>query len=183
MDEQNQPDPRDNDRTERFVTLLATAEPRVHSYILTLLPNWADAEEVLQQANIALWRKFDEFEEGTNFVAWARSIAHFEVLRFRQKRGRDRLVFSEALMERLDQTVADQSDRLAAETDALAGCLAKLPPDDRDLVHRCYSGDEKLNTIADELGTTGNALYKKLGRLRRALLTCVTAALKHEGWS
>ena len=41
-----------------------------------------DAEDVLQEANLVLWRKFDQYQEGTNFFAWACQIIRYEVLKY-----------------------------------------------------------------------------------------------------
>ena len=56
---------------EEFVGLLMGSQQRVFSYILTLLPNVADAQDVLQETSIVLWRRLAEYEPGTDFTAWA----------------------------------------------------------------------------------------------------------------
>ena len=61
-------------------------ERMVYGYILSLVPNWADADEILQETNIRLWEEFEKFQPGTNFAAWAIRVAHFQVLTWR-KRG------------------------------------------------------------------------------------------------
>ena len=53
---------------------------RLYAYILQMLPNRADADDVLQRANLVMWTKREELVEGSNFVAWAARIAYFEVL-------------------------------------------------------------------------------------------------------
>ena len=45
-------------------------------------------EDVFQAANLVLWRKFDQFEPGTNFFAWACQIIRYEVLKYREKYAR-----------------------------------------------------------------------------------------------
>ncbi|MFN7134755.1 MAG: guanylate kinase, partial [Myxococcales bacterium] len=51
-----------------------------------------DSEEVIQETNLVLWREFDRFQEGTNFAAWACRVALNQVLAWRKKRQRDRLL-------------------------------------------------------------------------------------------
>ena len=34
-----------------------------------------DAEDILQACRLTLWKQFETFEPGTNFLAWARKIA------------------------------------------------------------------------------------------------------------
>jgi len=170
-----------DDRTERFVALLGKAQLKLQAYVVMLVPNPSDADEVLQNTNIALWRKFDEFEPGTSFLAWARAVALIEAKRFRQAAGRDRLMFNDDLMDRLAATVDRDADRLAAERDALADCLGKLPEPDRQLVQRCYQGEESIAAISGELGLQTGTLYVKLHRLRRLLFDCITGRLGREG--
>lgn len=50
---------------------------------------------------MVLWRKFDQFEPGSRFDQWAFRVARNQILYYRQKITRERLFFSQALMDRL----------------------------------------------------------------------------------
>ena len=65
-----------------FVRLLTGQQRQLYLYIIALLPNPTDVDDVLQATNMVLWSKADEFEPGSDFGAWARRVAHFEVLAF-----------------------------------------------------------------------------------------------------
>src|SRR5205814_6679679 len=67
----------------QFIRLMTRHERLVYGYILSLVPNWADADEILQETNIRLWEEFEKFQAGTNFAAWAIRVAHFQVLTWR----------------------------------------------------------------------------------------------------
>ena len=73
------------DRGERFMRHLMGNEHRIYGFILSLVHNWSDADDLLQDVTAIMWRKFDLYEPGTNFCAWALKIARFEVLNFRKK--------------------------------------------------------------------------------------------------
>ena len=73
----------DDARYEAFVRLLVESEPRMLSYLRGLLPGWHDVEEVAQEASLVAWRKFAQFEQGTNFCGWLLTIARFEALKYR----------------------------------------------------------------------------------------------------
>ena len=60
--------------------MLTGHQRQLYLFILTLLPNPNDADDVLGDVNTLLWTKADDFEPGTNFTAWAYRVAHFEVL-------------------------------------------------------------------------------------------------------
>ena len=62
---------------------------------------------------------------------------------------------------------------MEAERAALDGCLKQLPEVDRNLLLACYSRQMKINEIAERLGRTPTSLYKKVNRLRGALLNCI----------
>ena len=54
------------DRTDQFIRLFSREEPRLHAYILTMVPNWSDAADILQETSAVLWKKFDEFSQKEN---------------------------------------------------------------------------------------------------------------------
>ncbi len=166
-------------RHEQFVGLFARHQFAIFSYILSLLPNWADAEDVFQQTSIVLWRKFDEFDaEGptSNFVRWGCQIARFKVLNYLKKLGRDRHVFSDRLLGLLAHEGIETAGQLDDERRALNACLGKLQARHRNLLHACYSGTT-IKEVAQRLGRTPNSLYKLLNRIRQRLLRCIEQTL------
>lgn len=165
------------DRHQQFLLLYTRSHAALFSYILSLLPNWSDAEDILQQTCLVLWQKFAEFEPGTDFVAWSCSIARYKVLNSLRARGRDRHVFATDVLERLADEGLVDVQRLDAERKALNYCLQKLPPDERDLVHTCYDVGASIKRVAEHLGRSPNSCYKLLNRIRESLLRCVEARL------
>ena len=68
---------------EDFVRLFTQAQRPLYLFILPLVHTTADADEVLQETNVVMLSKWIQFELGTNFLAWCRTIARLEVFRFR----------------------------------------------------------------------------------------------------
>src|SRR5262245_18972639 len=124
----------DPQRMDAFVRLLGQNQRRVFLYVMGLVPNWSDAEEIIQETNLVLWREFHTFQLGTNFAAWACKVAFHQVLAFRKKRQRDRLEFSPAFLEAVAAEAAEDADFLEERSQALAGCIGKLPEAHRDLL-------------------------------------------------
>src|ERR1700746_3764429 len=87
-----------------FLRLFLQNERRLYAYILTLLPNRADADDVLQDASLVMWDKFDDEQPPEDFTAWGCRIAYFKVLDFYKKRQRSRVCFSQAMLERVAET-------------------------------------------------------------------------------
>jgi RNA polymerase sigma-70 factor, ECF subfamily len=87
-------------REERYLGLLLAHQRRIFAYVLALVPHWSDAEDVVQETSAVLWRKFDEFTPGTDFNAWALSIARYQVMNFRKKQRRGPARLSEQTWRR-----------------------------------------------------------------------------------
>jgi RNA polymerase sigma-70 factor (ECF subfamily) len=170
-------------QNEQFVRLFARNQPSIFGYILSLLPNWTDAEDVLQQTSMVLWQKFDEFRQddpNSDFTRWACGIARYKILNYRKKQGRDKHLFSQNLLEILAEESLNSIPHLNAERRALASCLDKLNHRSRQLIHSCYAGTKTIKEIAVQLGRTPNSLYKALNRIRGQLLSCVAQTLAME---
>ena len=165
------------DRAEEFVFLLARHERPLGAYVMTMVPHAQDADDILQEAKVVMWRNFAQFQAGTNFGAWARKVAFHQVLAFRKRKHRDRLDFSEDFL----RTVADEAETSAEHLEqrerVLHDCVAKLPADHRETLHLRYQENLPLEDMAERLGRTAGALYRLLSRVRHVLHECVTKNL------
>jgi RNA polymerase sigma-70 factor (ECF subfamily) len=170
-------------KSKLFLRLFLQNERRVYAYILTLLPNRADADDVLQEASLVLWDKFDERHPPDDFAAWGCRIAYFKVLDFYKKSHRCRVRFSQALLERLGEAAVEQAATLQLDPrrEALAGCIDKLNPRDRDLLARRFAEGATTRSTARQVGRSVEAVYKALAKIRQALFDCVTRTLAQEG--
>lgn len=136
-----------------------------------------DAEEILQETNLVVWRKADRFTPGTSFFAWSSRIATFEVLKHRERRGREKLRFTPEFIDAIARDAAEASENWEERRRALSACLGKLRPRDRELVERRYAPGENGKSVAEDLGRPINAVYQSLGRIRRTLMECVNRQL------
>jgi len=165
-----------------FVGLLTEHQSALRFYVASLLPGEPAAADVTQQANTTIWRKRAEFEPGTNFRAWAFSIARFEVLNFRKKMARDsRRVFSDELEEIMAEEIAEHSGGIDERQEALKHCLGKLRPADRELIRHRYDDGSPLRDFAARTGRSVGGLKVTLHRLRSALRDCVERQIGSEG--
>jgi RNA polymerase sigma-70 factor (ECF subfamily) len=167
---------------DRFVEQFVRSQDRVYAYIVTLLPNRIDAEEVFQQTSLALWKKWPEYDPTRDFLRWACGMAHLEVAVFLRKRnGRESLALSDDVLLEVAQVRLDMQDSLEIRRQALLHCLSQLKQHSRELLERCYAGKHTIRQIAAELRIRPNALYMTLKRLRRTLFECINRALAAEG--
>jgi RNA polymerase sigma-70 factor (ECF subfamily) len=155
--------------------MVIDAQRRLNAYILTLVPNLADADDVLQETNATLLRKQVEFELGTHFWPWACRVAYFEVLAFRRRRQRDRLAcgFDDELLSQLGADAVAHFGNLDERLSALDDCMGRLTMKDRDLIHLRYCQQQDARQIAGRLGRTVRAVYQALYRIRNDLAQCV----------
>lgn len=168
---------------EAFVRLLLANQRDLFRYVVTLVPSLADAQEVMQETALALWRKFGDYDPGQPFVPWARQFAYFEALRFCRARSKYLAFLSGDLLERLAREREATEPALEERRAALRHCLAKLPARDRELVEVRYAGDQPLAAFAERTGSSVHMLKKTLVQVRRALLDCVTRRLASGGAS
>lgn len=173
--------PPDDARYEAFVRQFVAREPRLRAFLRTLLPAWEDVDDALQETSLVAWRKFRQFEEGSNFLNWLFAIARFEALKVRRQRARSPLVFSEELLELLADEGAEEAEQMEAERRALTHCLEELQPAQRELLERSYQPGVKFHEVAAQAGRSATGFYKVIQRLRAALLQCVERRLQTEG--
>jgi RNA polymerase sigma-70 factor (ECF subfamily) len=157
-------------------------ERRIRGYILALVANTADADDLMQETSAILWRKFDTYQPGTSFLNWALAIARFEVLKHREGRGGASRTsgLDAAAFDALADTAAVAVERADERCEALAKCLTKLPDADRRLIQSRYDHEQPVPRIAQELGRTISAVYKALTRVHRQLLDCIDTTLRSE---
>ena len=168
---------------EDFVRLFSRHEGSVRAFVASLLPNWEGVDEVMQEASVVMWRKFDQFDpdrEGSSFLNWAFMIARYEVLMYRRKRATDRLVFSEDVFELLAAEANEILEVQPQRREALGKCLGKLEPPQRELVGAVYADGISIKDAAAKVGRTPTGLYKALARIRQSLQRCITLTLSEQ---
>src|SRR3954454_7044960 len=145
-------DPGRSDRYEEFLKLFARDHERVFTYIFSLLPHHADAEDVFQQCSLLLWRKFAQFDRAGSFLAWACGIALYEVRNFLRVAGRHRMQLDIDLVSQLAERRLESFERNEDRLVALRRCLEKLNGPERELIQLVYCGDAAVEGLAEMSG-------------------------------
>ena len=166
------------DRTKELVLLMTQHQRRIFSYIYTLVPDRSSAEDILQETSLVICEKFGDFRTGTDFVAWGCQIAWWQVRAARTKFARSKVVFDDKVLESVAITAAELAPEQDARHEALAKCLKKLNPRDRELLMTRY--ESGVQEAARRTGRSIVAAYKALTRLRKLLHDCVTNQLATE---
>lgn len=165
---------RDQKRYEEFAALVRMHTNQMLAYLDSLLLNRSDSEDVFQETCLVLWQKFDEFQPGTKFLAWALRVADFKVMNFQQKRARH-AAFAENVREALKAEIASRKQDAVDDADlaSLSRCMERLDEADRTLVTLCYAQSEPVREIADTLGRSPQSVHHSLRRVRNWLLECI----------
>jgi RNA polymerase sigma-70 factor, ECF subfamily len=167
-----------------FISQVMRCQRRLYAFVYALIRNPADADDVLQETNLVLWQKAGEFTPGTDFLAWAFRIAHFQVMAFRKRHGRSYKCFDDALIQSLADRALELADEFDPRLQALRECLKLLPSDLQRLLAARYEPGGSVNEIARRNGTTPKAISEALRRARKALMRCIQRrlTLERERW-
>lgn len=164
-----------------FLSLLIPNQRKIQAYIITLVPNINDAEDVYQETVSEMWNKFSTFEPGTDFVAWAITTARFKVLSFRSKHHRSKVQFNSKTFEALETEAGSQLPAIQNHLDVLGECVRKLSDKEKSLLKMRYENDLTFQKIASRVGKTAPALHRQMSIIHSKLAICIRHILRQEG--
>ncbi|HWL10543.1 MAG TPA: sigma-70 family RNA polymerase sigma factor [Planctomicrobium sp.] len=159
-----------------FVHLWTKSARRVHAYLLVLVMNWSDAEDLLQEVAATAWEKFPEYDSSRDFLAWVNGIARHKALNSRRKTALS-LELTPELAELLEQEIASEAGTLTRQLALLQQCVSGLRKKDRDLLQLRYAPDSTMETVARRIGRSVAACYKAIQRIHNQLFACITVKL------
>jgi RNA polymerase sigma factor (sigma-70 family) len=140
------------------------------------------AKDLAQDALVAAWRKFDQFDpEKGDFGAWVRGIIRFKAKDYFRRLQRIPIPNLELVEMEVDLT-AWQSARAAGTGvfEIIEVCLSKLPEKLRDAVQQFYFEDRCGDDAAQLLEISPANLRKRLERARGLLHDCISVQTQAE---
>lgn len=175
------PSAHDDDQVQLFSRLLVANQRRLYGFILTLVHDRAAADDILQDVSSLLWQKFDKFEPGTDFAAWGMSVSRLTILNWRRKQKKVPLPLDDQQFALLaDEAVAVSCQHEARQL-ALGECLQKIDTPGRELLVSRFEMSQSVTSIAERLGRSRVAVYKRLNRIQSLLLDCINEKVQEEG--
>ncbi|WP_197440397.1 sigma-70 family RNA polymerase sigma factor [Polystyrenella longa] len=163
---------------EYFVQQITAHQPMLHGYIRSLIPDGDRASDVLQETNLVLWRRADEFTMGENFGGWARKVAYFQILAFYRDHQREKLLFNADLVSAMAEQSEQQFSQQKEWQTALQHCLQKLPNQQRLLIQQRYLPGSSVQRLADEMDRPVGSVSQSLYRIREVLRNCIHSQLR-----
>lgn len=161
-----------------FAWELTRAQSDLYVYIVALTGKAETARDILQAVNLTLCREAERYDSSRSFLPWARSVTYYEVLSWRKRQLRERLVFDDTLLEEIAAALEPSPQVPHEQLDALEGCLQKLPERMRKLFESRYVDGGTVNDLAASYGRLPNAVAASLYRIRQILSACVEDTLK-----
>lgn len=180
----DRPPARPPDRSqERFLALFLASEREVYRYVCAIAPAREDADEIMQQTAVELWRKFDQFDLTRPFTPLACRFALNVAKQWLDRKRRWRHLLADGLAERIADRHEQVQPLLHDRLKHLDDCLGKLPPRQRSIIDGYYFHKRSVDQVAAEAGRTIDAVYKAMQRIRQALHDCIEQAERLEGAS
>ena len=165
------------DEEDEFILRFSRSQCTLYAFILGLTHDASDADDVLQEVNLALWRKRHTYDSKYEFVPWAIGFARIEVNNYRKKRGKRRLLFSDDVLNTIagdwPEDVTFQEQRLVA----LSSCIQKLKPMEKDFIACYYRENISVSEMSEKYDKPPSTVYKVLNRARKALRMCIQGTL------
>lgn len=154
--------------------LWTEAQPVVAAYIASIIPNFHQSEDVLQQVAVVLVRQFEDFDRSKPFLPWALGIARITALKSRREVARrDKYLLSEPVLDMIEAAFCEQEESLVAIRRWLRSCLEKQPEKVVELLRWRYGHDLKPTEVAPRMGITAGAVRAMLHRARDVLRKCL----------
>ena len=164
------------DAKEQVQLLFVRHEGVIRAFVRSLQPSLSDADDVMQETFLTISRRAETFEPGTNFVAWACSIARLKVLENLRQRKRATVLSESAIIALTED--APTPEMMSERENALEQCVEQLAPKAKDLLWQRYSSRHSSEEMAESAGMTPNAVRIALTKARSFLRDCVDAKLK-----
>ncbi|MBN1766175.1 MAG: sigma-70 family RNA polymerase sigma factor [Sedimentisphaerales bacterium] len=160
------------DQNREFVKLFTKHQKNIFFYILSLVSNHSDAEDILQETAGDMWKLFDRYQQGTNFLNWSLTIAKFRVLKFRRNQNKKLQILDDVLFQKLAEELPvrkDMEDRRLA----LEGCLNRLGNSERILLRLHYEERQTYRSIAKKYHYPERRIYSMMSRIHMFLHDCI----------
>lgn len=157
-----------------YVSLLSLNYQRIHNFILILVANHNDADDIMQETSVVMFEKFNTFQLGSDFFAWAKTIAKYQVLNYLKKNKRNKeVVFNQKMIDLIDLESRERITKQDEWIEALRSCVALLSNEERQLLHVRYFEKDSIKVIADRLGCPVQKVYRHFSRIHGLLIQCV----------
>jgi RNA polymerase sigma-70 factor (ECF subfamily) len=167
----------DTESMRDLARLWVQSQPVISAYLTANVIDLHHAEDLVQEVAQVVAEKFAEYDRSRSFTSWSLGIARYRLLKYYRLRARDRLVLSEAALNKLSEAL----ERIEHETEdrraALRVCLEKVQGRRRQVLEMRYGENAKVGAIAEHFGMSADGVSVMLHRIRALLFECIERQL------
>lgn len=171
-----QSDLQQQDRRQLFSRLMREHHRDLLVFAGAATRNSDAARDIVQEALVSAWKKFDEFEKKRDFGAWVRGIVRFKTKDWFRRQNRQPVSDSDLVELEIDLNA--WRDSLPADTtifEKVEECIGKLPGNFKAAIRSFYFEDRSGEEAASTLNISPSNLRKRLERARALLHDCISA--------
>ena len=164
-------------KSAQFFRLYNAAQKRVYAYLLMLVHNHNDAEDLLQETASILWEQYHQFDKNGSFAAWAIGIARNKALDFLKQKRTSRPLFEDEFYQEISAFAENESKNTDKRLNALRNCVKKLSADNQKLLNLRFEKGITIKRISQMSEHSADAIYKKISRIYSHLHNCIHRTL------
>ncbi len=162
-------------REASFRTLISTHKERLYWHIRKIVLNHEDADDVLQNTFIKVFKHIEGFKGESKLFSWMYRIATNEALSYLNKKskqvGADIQSLGEQRAENLEADVYFDGDEIQLK---LQKAISKLPQKQQLVFNMRYFDELKYDDMSDILETSVGALKASYHHARKKIEAYVT---------
>jgi RNA polymerase sigma-70 factor (ECF subfamily) len=169
-------------KNKELAVFWAQSQPTIAAFIHSLVPNFQDADDILQNVAVITVEKFEEFDRNRSFSAWSNGIAKNLIVKYYSGRGKKRAILDIEAVKKIAQVFEEESrsihDQKECLEKALKNCLSRLEGKWKKIVDMHYMDEFSPARIAQQLSMTRTNVFVSLHRLRLSLKKCVEREIR-----
>lgn len=168
------PNSKQSEKMTDLALLWGKASTPVSAYVRSVVPNYHDAEDIIQATVSHIAHHFDEYDPERPFVAWAIGIARYRIMESRHQNQRKPLLLGDEALDKLSGAMIAEAEQIEHRLEALDHCIGRLNPKHQQVLEQRYQGQKSHKVIAQSIGIKEKSVSILLWRIRQILADCVT---------
>jgi len=165
---------------ERAVRMFLKHQYMIRDFILGLVRQPADADDIFQEVSLVVLQKEDVPLDEKTFPGWCRQVAKNRVLHYwRDKRNKGRQLSADVLaaVERAYECGDDMYNQYTERSAALRRCMKRLNERNRRILTSYYQEGRTSEEIAENASMAAPSVRRLLMQMRQSLRNCVEKRL------
>jgi RNA polymerase sigma-70 factor, ECF subfamily len=165
-----------------FAVVIQAYHVQIRAMIGAQLADKHNADDIAQQTFVFAFQNIEQYQIGTNCLAWLKAIARNKVMTHIRKcsqKNKHLQSFRKQNILNISTEMVNQEE-FERRLQVLGDCVEKLPEKQRDFLKRVNGRDTTLEDLAEAMGRTGSAVRKQASRLYASLRDCISRKLRSE---